>query len=200
MFVKICGVTRPDDATAASRAGADAIGLNFVRTSRRYVDLETARAIIAVIPEHVMTVGVFRNHSVGSMIETTQALGLDAAQLHGDESPEVTAGVAAVTTVIKVFSAGSPSIRLIDDHAAHIVMLDAPTSGGGITFDWELVGDVVARHRILLAGGLRPDNVADAVRRVRPWGVDVASGVEAEPGRKDPVALARFVAEARAAT
>ncbi len=159
-----------------------------------------ARAILAVVPDHVMTVGIFRDHLADEVLEITSALGLDAAQLHGDEPPEVIAVVAAgVETVIKSVVAESPLARSIDEHAADIVMLDAPVPGGGVPFEWDIVGDLVTKHKILLAGGLRPDNVAEAVRRVRPWGVDVASGVEAEPARKDPDAIARFVAEARAA-
>jgi hypothetical protein len=134
----------------------------------------------------------------GFPLEITGALGLEAAQLHGDEPPEVTAVIGGgVETVIKAVAAESPSVRSIDEHAADIVMLDAPIPGGGVPFEWGIVGDLVAKHKILLAGGLRPDNVAEAVRRVRPWGVDVASGVEAEPAQKDPHAIARFVAEAR---
>ena len=199
MFVKICGITRPADATAAVDAGADAIGLNFVPTSRRCVDIEVARAILAVVPDRIMTVGICRNHPAGEVLDITGRLRLTAAQLHGDEPPEVTAVVAAgVETVIKVVDAGSPAVRFIDDHTAGIIMLDAPDPGSGVPFDWSLVGDLVTRHKILLAGGLRPDNVAEAIRRVRPWGVDVASGVEAAPGQKDPSAIARFVTEARA--
>lgn len=200
MFVKICGITRPADAIAAVDAGADAIGLNFVPTSPRCVAVEVARAILAIVPDDVMTVGVFRDHLANEVLEITGALGLQAAQLHGDEPPEFTAVVAAgVETVIKAIAAESPSVRFIDEHATDIVMLDAPRPGGGVPFEWGIVGDLVTKHKILLAGGLRPDNVAEAVRRVRPWGVDVASGVEAAPAQKDPDAIARFVAEARAA-
>lgn len=199
MFVKICGITHPADAVAAVGAGADAIGLNFVPTSRRFIDIASARAILAVVPDNVMTVGVFRNQSANEVLEITKALGLNAAQLHGDESPETTATVAAgVTAVIKVFAADRLPLDSIGDHAADIVMLDAPTPGGGVPFDWGLIGDLVTQHRILLAGGLRPENVAAAVRKVRPWGVDVASGVETPSGRKDHNAIARFVRLARA--
>lgn len=199
MFVKICGITHPADARAAVDAGADAIGLNFVPTSRRYVDLDTARAIVAVTPTDVMTVGEFRNRAVAEILAITDDLGLSAAQLHGDEPPDVTQAVAAsVATVIKVFAPDDPAIQtLVEEHAADIVMLDAPTPGGGHAFDWDLVGDLVTRHRVLLAGGLRPDNVAEAIRRVRPWGVDVATGVEASGGRKDPAALVLLVTNAR---
>ena len=201
MFVKVCGITRAADAIAAVEAGADAIGLNFVPTSRRYIDIKVARTILAVVPERVMTVGVFRDHAADEVLEITGALGLQAAQLHGEEPPEVTAVVAAgVRTVIKVVAAESPAVRSIDEHAADIVLLDALVPGAGVPFEWNIVGDLVSKHKILLAGGLRPDNVAEAVRRDRPWGVDVASGVEAEPARKDPEAMARFVAEAHAAS
>ncbi len=100
--------------------------------------------------------------------------------------------------MIKVFAPDHPaSYTLVDEHAADIVMLDAPTPGGGVAFDWDLVDDLVTRHKVLLAGGLRPDNVAEAIRRVRPWGVDVATGVEASGGRKDPDALVLLVTNAR---
>ena len=200
MFVKICGITRPADAIAAVDAGADAIGLNFVTTSSRCIDIEVARAILAVVPDHIRTVGVFRNHLASEVLEITGAIGLAAAQLHGDEPPEVTAAVAAgVETVIKVVAAGSQAVRFIDEHTADIIMLDSPIPGSGVPFEWSLVGDLVTNYKILLSGGLRPDNVAGAIRRVRPWGVDVASGVEVSPAQKDPDAIARFVAEARAA-
>ncbi len=198
MFVKICGITRPADAASAVEANADAIGLNFVASSRRFVDLKAAKAVLAVVPDGVMTVGVFRNHGASEVLEITGRLGLDAAQLHGQESPEVIAEVAAgVSTVIKVFTAGSSEVQLMGEFGADIVMIDAATPGGGVPFDWGLVGDLVERHKILLAGGLRPDNVAAAVRQVRPWGVDVASGVESGDGLKDAAAVARFVTESR---
>jgi phosphoribosylanthranilate isomerase len=200
VFVKICGIVRPADAIAAVDAGTDAIGLNFVATSRRRIGLEAAREVLDAVSGRVVTVGVFRDHPAEEVLEITGTLGLDAAQLHGDESPELTATVAAgVATLIKVVTLGDPSDRSIDEHAADIVMLDAAVPGGGIPFEWDLVGDLVTRRKILLAGGLRPDNVAEAIRRVRPWGVDVASGVETSPAHKDPEAMARFVAEARGA-
>lgn len=199
VFVKICGITCPGDAVAAVDAGADAIGLNFVPTSRRHVDVETARAILSVVPDEVMTVGVFGDHRVGEILDIAVSLHLDAAQLHGDAPHLAAAVAAAVQTVIKVVRVDGASIGSIDDDAADIVMLDGPTPGGGVPFEWGVIGDLVANQKILLAGGLRPDNVAEAIRLVRPWGVDVASGVEAEPARKDLDAIARFVAEARAA-
>lgn len=198
VFVKICGVTRAADAEAVVAAGADAIGLNFVPTSRRRIDLDTARSILAVVPESVLSVGVFRDQPVDEMLHIIRTIGLSAAQLHGDESPEIAAAVANhVTTLIKVVAPTGPWAHPIEEYGADIVMLDAPTPGGGVPFDWEVVGDLAAQHRVLLAGGLTPDNVGEAIRRVRPWGVDVASGVESGPGLKDPAAVARFVVAAR---
>ena len=189
--MKICGIVRPGEATDAIDAGADAIGLNFVRASRRCIDLETARTILKVVPPRVMTVGIFQDHSAEEVLEVTGALGLGAAQLHGDESPDVTAAVAVgVETVIKVFAAGSQSVRSISEHAADIVMLDAPIPGGGVVFDWTLVGDLVAKHKILLAGGRRPatrqrrrgdPSLATVGSRCRLWG---RNGTGAQrPGR-----------------
>jgi phosphoribosylanthranilate isomerase len=199
VFVKICGITRPEDAVAAIDAGADAIGLNFVRNSRRRVGIESARAILTVATDQIMTIGVFRDHEAPEILDITQSLGLGGAQIH-ESTPELTSEVAdAVQMVIVAVTGDDPSIRSLEDHAADVFMLDGPDPGSGITFDWDSVGDLVQRYRILLAGGLRSDTVAKAIRRVRPWGVDVASGVEASPAEKDPYAVARFVAEARTA-
>jgi phosphoribosylanthranilate isomerase len=121
-------------------------------------------------------------------------------QLHGAEPPAVSRRVhAEVPVLIRAMAAGSPELSTIDDHGADVLLLDAPTPGAGVAFDWALVGDLTRRHRVLLAGGLRPDTVADAIATVLPWGVDVSSGVEATPGRKDPGAVHAFVHAARAA-
>lgn len=198
MFVKICGVTTEADAVAVADAGADAIGLNFTSTSRRRVTVEQAQSIVSAVPDSVLTVGVFRDHLADEVIDIVRSVGLDAAQLHGAETPATSRRVhAAVPLLFRAMAAGDPQLSSIDEHGADVVLLDAPVPGGGVPFDWTLVGDLTARHRVLLAGGLRPGNVAEAVRAVRPWGVDVASGVEASPGRKDPDAVLRFVEAAR---
>ncbi len=200
VFVKICGITRPADAIAASDAGADAIGLNFVPESRRRIDAATARAIVDATPTGVMRVGVFRNHSTAEVLSVVDALALDGVQLHGHHPPETTTVVAAdARLLILAMTVEELSVRSLDAHPACVVMLDGPESGSGDTFDWSTVGDLTARHRILLAGGLTPGNVADAVRQVGPWGVDVATGVETAPGHKDRDAIIRFIARARAA-
>jgi phosphoribosylanthranilate isomerase len=199
VFVKICGVTDPADAEAVVAAGADAVGLNFA-SSRRRVSVARACEIAAAVPPGVLTVGVFRDHLAEDVIEVASTVGLDAVQLHGREPAATSRRVhAAVPVLIRALSASDPQLDGIDDHGADAVLLDAPVPGGGVPFDWALIGDLTARHRIILAGGLRPENVAEAVAAVRPWGVDVASGVESVPGSKDHDAVRRFVAEARAA-
>ncbi len=200
MFVKICGLTTPDDAVAAAGAGADALGLNFSTFSRRHITVEQARDIVAAVPAGVLLVGVFRDHLAREVIEIVEQTGVHAAQLHGSESAETSRQVhASVPILIRALAAGDPQLAEIDAHGADVVLLDAPTPGAGVPFDWTLVGDLTARHRVLLAGGLRPENVADAVTAVRPWGVDAASGVESSPGRKDADAVRRFVTAAKAA-
>lgn len=199
MFVKICATTDVDDAELAVDAGADAIGMMFA-PSRRQVDVGTARRIVEAVRGRILTVGVFRDHLADEVIEIVADVGLDAAQLHGAETPATSQRVRRETPLVfRAMAAGDPQLVAIDDHRADVVLLDAPTPGGGVPFDWTLVGDLVARHRILLAGGLRPDNVAAAITAVRPWGVDVATGTEASFGRKDPDAVRRFVSEAKAA-
>ncbi len=201
MFVKICGITDPADAVVAVEAGADAVGMIFA-PSRRRVDVAQARSISdAVAGSGVLVVGVFRDHLADEVIDAAVQAGLDVAQLQGDESPATTRRVhAAVPIVFRAMAAGDPRLESIADHGADVVMLDAPVPGGGVPFDWHLVGDLTSRHRLLLAGGLRPDTVGDAISIVQPWGVDVASGVETSPGRKDHGAVREFVANARVAS
>jgi phosphoribosylanthranilate isomerase len=201
VFVKICGITRPADAIAAWAAGADAIGLNFVPESRRRIDLTTARTIVDTTPAGVMRVGVFRNHPTAEILDIIASLDLDSAQLHGHHPPEeATAITAAVRTLILAMTVDDVPLRDLDHHPEHVLMLDGPASGSGQTFDWSTIGDLTATRRVLLAGGLTPDNVADAVHHVRPWGVDVATGPETAPGHKDHDAVARFVTRARTAS
>lgn len=201
MFVKICGITRPADAIAAGAVGADAIGLNFVPESRRCIDLSTARAIVDSTPAGAMRIGVFRNHPTAEILDIIATLALDGAQLHGHHPPEETSAIAAaVRILILAMTVDDVPLRSLGHHPEHVVMLDGPASGSGQTFDWSTIGDLTAAHRVLLAGGLTPDNVADAIHHVHPWGVDVATGVETAPGRKDPDAIGRFVTRARTAS
>jgi len=198
VFVKICGITTPGDAEVAVEAGADAVGLIFA-PSRRQVDVDEARVIAASVPDDVLVVGVFRGHLLREVLEVVEAVGLRAVQLH-DTDPVFSRQVhAEVPVLIRAMAVGSPDLATVDEHGADVVLLDSPTPGSGVAFDWSLVGDLTRRHRVLLAGGLRPDTVAEAIAQVLPWGVDVASGVEAAPGRKDADAVRAFVAAAKAA-
>jgi phosphoribosylanthranilate isomerase len=199
--VKICGITRLDDAVAAVEAGAAALGFNFVAGSPRYVRPEAVREIIAAVPRAVCAVGVFVDESRDTMTRIAEVARLTALQLHGSEVPSACRGW--TPKVIK-------AIRVRDAHAAQLaqqydvdfLLADAYVEGrlGGtgtrIPSEWLEGFD---RRRLILAGGLTPDNVGDAVRAVRPFAVDVASGIEIEPGRKDHDQMRRFITNAQSA-
>ncbi len=198
MFVKICGVTTVDDALLAVALGADAIGLNFVSGSVRQLSTTQGRDIASRIPSEVMTVGIFRNETKERVVDIVHLVGLRAAQLHGSETPEDVAWIAQqVQTTIKAVVAGSEQAQRADEFPVPIILVDAPRAGSGEVFDWSLAESLPDDKHILLAGGLTPDNVAEAIATVRPWGVDVASGVEREPGRKDPSAMKAFIQNAK---
>jgi phosphoribosylanthranilate isomerase len=199
MFVKICGITGEDDALLAVALGADAVGFIFAPSSRQ-VAAQRVYDITRRLPPEILTVGVFRDEHPDRVIDIVHRSGVRAAQLHGHETPDTVARVAEVVRwVIKAYPAGSPEVRSARGLATDLILLDAPQPGSGTMFDWTLVADVPEGMRLILAGGLDPDNVATAVQRVRPWGVDVCSGVEREPGRKDPLRMKRFIESARAA-
>ena len=201
MFVKICGLTTEEDALLAIGMGADALGFNFVPGSKRQIAPQKAREIVRRLPPETLTVGIFRDELPDRVIEITHKAGLRAAQLHGRETAEQTRQVRAqVPIVIKAFSAGDPALASVGDFGADVVLIDGAEPGSGEVFDWSLAEGVpLAGQRVLLAGGLHPGNVADAIEQIRPWGVDVASGVERAPGQKDAVKVREFVAAARAA-
>lgn len=198
--VKICGITSPEDALVAAEAGADAIGLIFWATSQRAVDLDTAKVIARALPPFVSVVGVFVDDTPDHVRSVADAVGLSAVQLHGSES--VADWARFPRPVLKAMPveayADSPwqtarAAILVDAH-------DPVTVGGtGRTVDWDRARDIAATRRLVLAGGLTPDNVAQAIAQVRPWGVDVASGVERAPGIKDHDKVRAFIAAARAA-
>jgi phosphoribosylanthranilate isomerase len=199
MFVKICGITNEDDALFAVAMGADAVGFIFAPSTRQ-VSSQLVYDITRRLPPEVLTVGVFKNEHPSRVIEIANRSGVKAVQLHGRETPEQTMEVArSVRYVIKVFDADSQHLASADRWGTDLVMLDSPGGGSGKVFDWSLAGEVPDGVRLILAGGLDPDNVADAIAAVEPWGVDVASGVEAAPGRKDPTLVRRFISNARAA-
>lgn len=197
MFVKICGVTNEEDALLAVAVGADAVGFIFA-PSKRQVGPQRVADIVRRLPPEVLTVGVFRNESPKRIETIVNQTGVKAVQLHGSESPRVVATVkAAVRTVFKAVAAGSEAFERADEFGADAILVDAPEPGSGQVFDWRLAEDAPAGVPLIMAGGLNPDNVADAIVKVRPWGVDTASGVERSPGVKDPILVRRFVQAAR---
>jgi len=215
--IKICGITNVDDALTAARAGADAVGLNFYPKSRRCIDPEKAGRIAASLPHGIIKVGLFVNADVDDVIRRFDELGLDLIQLHGDEPPAYLARLGA-RPVMRAFRPGSdglgPLTRYLADCrrlacAPRLVLIDALVpgqyGGTGQSADWQLLAAYREQSEtslpppLVLAGGLTPGNVAEAVAAVRPAAVDTASGVESSPGRKDPAAVEAFVRAARAA-
>lgn len=198
MFVKICGITNESDALLAVAMGADAIGFVFA-PSPRQIAPQIARDIARRLPPEIITVGVFRDESAQRVVEVVNSMGLRGAQLHGRESPAEARWVSQrVPFTIKAFGDGDRLIDKIDEYAVSAVMLDSAEPGSGQVFDWSLAAAVPVGTRVILAGGLDPDNVGAAIERVQPWGVDVSSGVEASPGKKDAVRVRHFINNAKA--
>lgn len=204
--IKVCGITSLDDALAAVEAGADALGFNFYRRSPRYVAPALAKSITERLPSQVQSVGVFVNEGSPEAVERLAAeAGVRVVQLHGDESPEFCAALQRGRAVIKALRVGeSFAPEQAARYPSDAILLDAYSArargGTGETFDWALARrtrELVPQ--LYLAGGLTPANVGAAVRAVRPFAVDVCSGVEFSPGRKSPELVGRFVAAARAA-
>ena len=198
-FVKVCGTTSEQDALLAVAMGADAVGFVFA-PSPRQVATAVVRDIDRRLPPEVLTVGVFRDEAPERVVDIVSTAGLRGAQLHGRERPAQTQWVKArVPVVIKAFAAGDPGIAEAGDHGADMVLVDSANPGTGRVFDWSLAEDVPASLRLVLAGGLHPGNVAEAIALVHPFGVDVATGVESAPGHKDPRLVRAFVSAAKAA-
>ena len=199
MFVKICGITNEDDALLAIALGADALGFVFAPSPRQMV-AQKVYDITRRLPPEILTVGVFRDEHPQRVIEITQAAGLRAAQLHGHETPADVAEVSRhIRTVIKGVAAGSVDVSHAKEFGSSMILLDAPAPGSGKVFDWSLAGEIPDGITLILAGGLTPDNVASGIAQVHPFGVDVSSGVESAPGRKDPVLMRRFIEAVRQA-
>ena len=197
VLVKICGVTTAEDARFCAEAGADAIGLNFWAGSKRRVDVARAREITRGLPSGVRKVGVFVDAGRAEIARTIVAVGLDAIQLHGDELPDECIGYTVpVIKAIRVGGGSASIAKLAEHYAVDHVLLDSAKGGSGVTFDWRRALGV-APGRLYLAGGLHPGNVAEAVRLVRPYAVDTASGVESSPGRKDPGRVREFIDNAK---
>lgn len=212
--IKICGITNVDDALASTDAGADAIGINFYSGSKRCVNSRDARKISTALQDRCLKVGVFVDHAANDLNTLAEEVGLDAVQLHGDQLPQFLKFVRRQSPVIRVHRITDASLdQVVSDIAAcellgrvpNAVLIDAATSGEfggtGRTLEWStLAGDaagLAATVPLILAGGLTPENVREAIRTVRPYGVDVASGVESSLGKKDPAKVREFIAEAR---
>ena len=200
MFVKICGITNEDDALLAVAMGADAVGFVFAPSSRQ-ISPSKASDIAKRLPKEARTVGVFRNESKERVVRTVAESGLGCAQLHGSETPEECLWISErVPMMIKGFATGDTSALDFRDYATKYILLDAPTPGAGQVFDWSLAENAPRDFRVIMAGGLTPENVPDAIHKVKPWGVDVSTGVESAPGKKDPTLVKRFVDAAREST
>jgi phosphoribosylanthranilate isomerase len=201
--VKICGITTADDARLCIEAGADALGFIFVEKTPRFVTPPQARAIIATLPPLVTPVGIFWDHAPGHVKAVAEECGLAALQFHGEEAPEDLAQYRL--PVIKTIKVDGPAVlERIARYQVAAFLLDSParwSEGETRTpISWDVArAATAAGHRIVLAAGLTPDNVAEAVRRARPYAVDVNSGVEARPGTKDLDKVRRFVAAAKGA-
>jgi len=206
--IKICGVTRIEDAEMVVAAGADFIGINFWPNSKRFVPADRGKAVAAAARAAgpIGVVGVFVNARVDEVAAVARDLQLDAIQLHGDESPAEVAAIHRLTgcSMWKAVAVGRPGdLSQLDVWPTDAILLDTPTAGrggSGKVFDWTLARDArrtYPRRAFVLAGGLAPDNVATAIAEVDPWGVDVASGIEAAPGVKDPAKTIAFITRAR---
>jgi phosphoribosylanthranilate isomerase len=197
--VKICGITRSEDALLAAQLGADALGFNFWPKSKRFIEPEAARAIVAKLPPFVVPVGVFVNQTEDEIRAAAARAGVEVIQLHGDESPEFcTRFDLPVLKAIRVEELRS--LAALASYEVNGFLLDTPSrgfGGSGRPFDWTLAEGISECGSIILAGGLTPENVAAAIQAVRPWAVDVASGVESSPGVKDPAKLIRFIQAAK---
>jgi phosphoribosylanthranilate isomerase len=201
-IVKICGITNPADGLAAAAAGADAVGLMFYEGSPRHISLDTAAEIARQLPPFISRVGVFVDAPEATVLRAIAHCGLNMVQFHGRETPEYCRSFPVMT--IKAFRIrDADSLAALPAYQTDAWLLDAfvagQAGGTGATFNWDLAAEAQKLGRpIFLAGGLTPGNVAEAVRRVRPYAVDVSSGVESAPGRKDHQKLRAFVQAAKA--
>ena len=201
-IIKICGIKTLKDALAAIEAGADYLGFNFYPKSVRFIEKPACAEITSVLKrEHpqIKLVGVFVNSSVEEIKDILQTCQLDLAQLHGDETPETFAQLAP--HAFRAFRGIPESNAGYERDEAPTMLIDAAVKGvyggSGVTADWAAAAELAKKYPLLLAGGLTPENVADAVRQVQPWGVDVASGVESAPGEKDAEKMLAFVKAVR---
>jgi phosphoribosylanthranilate isomerase len=192
--IKICGITEFEDARDAALLGASAIGLNFYPGSPRCIEASRAAKIIEKLPPLVSVVGIFVDHPDPQNLEDfALSLGLHAVQLHGSETPDYCSMIQRVK-VIKAFKVDSAfRVDVLRNHGSGAFLLDGCAPGTGTTFDWNMVFGANAFGSIIIAGGLTPENVGEAITTLHPFGVDVASGVESRPGKKDYERMRRFI-------
>jgi phosphoribosylanthranilate isomerase len=197
--IKICGIRSLEEARLAQELGVDALGFNFWEPSPRYIDPADAMRIVRELNPFVASVGVFVNQPADRVREIHEQIGLSAVQLHGDESPDYCSSLAPLKAIKAFRIRGGFDPASVKSYPVTAVLLDAGVpgyfGGTGQSFDWRVALDVKQYAPVALAGGLTAQNVAEAVRGVRPWAIDVCSGVETEPGRKDFEKMKRFMAE-----
>jgi phosphoribosylanthranilate isomerase len=194
--IKICGITNMEDAQAAADYGADALGFIFYKESKRYVDPEVAKSIVSALPPFITTVGVFVNHDLGEISRIKETTGIQVAQLHGDETPEFASSLPI--EVIKVIRVKDKSdLDKVAQYSGQAILFDTYSDkeygGTGESFDWKILNNLSSEKKVVLSGGLNPENVLEAIQIVRPYAVDVSSGVEDTPGKKDHTKIKKFI-------
>jgi phosphoribosylanthranilate isomerase len=199
--VKVCGITSPEDARVAADAGADAIGLVFAESPRK-ISVERAREIAAALPQDILKVGVFVDEEPEEVLRISREVGLDYAQLHGDETPEAVAEIRGGVRVMKALRVrNAQTLAAVERYEADLFLLDAWSAkargGTGVRFDWELAKSLIGRDNIVVSGGLSPENVREAIVYFEPYGVDASSSLEERVGKKNGERVRRFVVAAK---
>ncbi len=195
--VKICGITNVEDALVAARFGADALGFVFYEKSPRYVSRDTVRNIVSYLPPFLTTVGLFVNEDPVKIRETVSYCNLQVIQLHGDESPQYCARFSNQRVIKAVRVIDRDSLKSVNLYRVSAILLDTYSKdsygGTGHSFDWKMLTEIEGVNNLILAGGLTPQNVSEAIQTVDLYGVDVSSGVEEMPGKKDLKKLKKFI-------
>lgn len=198
--IKICGITSVEDAILAADLGADALGFMFYRGSKRYIPPETARDIINRLPPFIVTVGVFVNQKLDEIRYLKEKVGFDIVQLHGDESPEFCRELGErVIKAIRIKE--SVNSKEVESYPSRAILFDTYSQKGyggtGESFRWEVLRELKTTKKVILSGGLTPENVSEAIKIVKPYAVDVSTGVEERPAKKDPEKLKKFIEAVR---
>ena len=198
--IKICGITNPEDALLAADLGADAVGFIFYKGSKRYIDPKDAGRIISSLPPFVSAVGVFVNQNIEEINEYAHISGIDTIQLHGDETPGFCGGL-TYRLIKAVRGKDAVNIAEVELYPVRAILFDKHSDelygGSGSSFDWDLLKGLEISKKVILSGGLTPENVSFAVRSVKPYGVDVSSGVEDAPGKKNHTKMKKFIKAVR---